>query len=554
VNRQSWEQAVRYAERAVRTAGWQDWLAFASLFIIAMAAIAHARSYSGVIIDDAFITFRYSWNLIHGNGLTYNLGERVEGTSSSLFAVLMAVPIALGADPHSAAGWLGSIAFAGCCVAAYFGVRACVRDESSRPLALSAAAIVASSSQLAFHSQTGLETVLYASLVAAGIAAQLNAAVSERPSAAWASLFGVAALFRIEGVLFFLLAFAIGCAWRGRAEGAWARAKLEFFRFAVVFGPWLVFRLAYFGSLLPNSVLAKRVNLAWLFHSTAHAALDRLLQGPSVALLRSYVQDHLLATALLVGALLLDRTRQAGVTAVAFALGCAGLVVWSDGDWMPYARLLTPCIVPLAIGAVVGLRGFFFHGEQRTRLGHFPSYALAGLSIALIIARARTPLDVEAVRSVNLDRMREMGKRLAPLARRDDLVATETAGILPYYWGTRTLDMLGLCDRHIARSGTPAPNGSGREDLAYVLAKRPTFYAFNFVSEAARLYAQPEFARHHDEYALLQFPYRYLYPLKALPIILFVRKDRKDIEQLAIEVRGRLLDPGVELRRLGYLR
>ncbi|HEX9595332.1 MAG TPA: hypothetical protein VF982_00500, partial [Anaerolineales bacterium] len=45
-------------------------------------------------IDDAYITFRYARNILAGNGLVYNPGERVLGTTTPLFAFLLA---ALGA-------------------------------------------------------------------------------------------------------------------------------------------------------------------------------------------------------------------------------------------------------------------------------------------------------------------------------------------------------------------------------------------------------------------------------------------------------------------------
>jgi arabinofuranosyltransferase len=553
MNGPSWRRACRRVLGALTEPGWKTWFDYATLIAIAAVAIVHSRSYSGVVIDDAFITFRHASNLIHGQGFSCNPGEHVEGTSSLLLALLMAFPLLVGADPYRSAALLGSVTFAACCWAAYVGVRACTRDESSRVLALGAALLVASSSRLAFHSQTGMETLLYASLVAAAVALQLAASARERPTPAWAGVFGVAALTRPEGFAFFLLALAIGCVRRGRSPGALGLAQAELKRFCLVFGPGLLFRLAYFGSWLPNPVLAKGGHLDWLFHSAASAAFERLAHGPGASLLVGYAQNHPIASSLLVGTILLDRTRQAGVTAVTFAIGCAGLAVFSDGDWMPYDRLLTPSIAPLAMGAVLGLRGIFFHSEQRTRWGHLTSHVFATAALLLMVARARAPLDTESVRLISLERVREMGRRLAPLTREDDLVATEEVGILPYYWGARTLDMLGLCDKHIARAGKPTSLGIGRADLAYVVAQRPTFYAFQSASEAARFYTQAGFASHQPEYALLQFPYHFLEPLKALPLTILVRRDRKDLSALTHAVGGRLLEPSAEFRRLGHL-
>jgi len=37
------------------------------------------------VVDDSFITFRYVKNFVHGGGLTYNIGERVEGYTNFLW-------------------------------------------------------------------------------------------------------------------------------------------------------------------------------------------------------------------------------------------------------------------------------------------------------------------------------------------------------------------------------------------------------------------------------------------------------------------------------------
>src|SRR5258708_27407015 len=41
-------------------------------------------------IDDAFITFRYSRNIVEGQGFVYNTGSRVLGTTTPVYTLLMA--------------------------------------------------------------------------------------------------------------------------------------------------------------------------------------------------------------------------------------------------------------------------------------------------------------------------------------------------------------------------------------------------------------------------------------------------------------------------------
>jgi hypothetical protein len=63
---------------------------FKPQFLIPLLAIALRLIPGARTVDDAFITFRYAQNLIAGNGLVYNPGEWVLGTTTPLYAVLLA--------------------------------------------------------------------------------------------------------------------------------------------------------------------------------------------------------------------------------------------------------------------------------------------------------------------------------------------------------------------------------------------------------------------------------------------------------------------------------
>src|SRR2546423_1137519 len=47
------------------------------------------------LFDDAMISMRYAWNFVHGNGLVWNPGERVEGFTNPLMVAVMAVASSL---------------------------------------------------------------------------------------------------------------------------------------------------------------------------------------------------------------------------------------------------------------------------------------------------------------------------------------------------------------------------------------------------------------------------------------------------------------------------
>jgi len=72
------------------------------LFFAAIAVRLVVYFATHYAVDDAFITFRYAANIANGNGLVYNLGERVLGTSTPLFT---------GYPPPAARLWVGYKSF-----------------------------------------------------------------------------------------------------------------------------------------------------------------------------------------------------------------------------------------------------------------------------------------------------------------------------------------------------------------------------------------------------------------------------------------------------------
>src|SRR3990172_13278728 len=66
----------------------RSWAVLVALIVILALA---ARLIPGPrTIDDAYITFRYARNLLAGQGLVFNPGERVLGTTTPVYTLLMA--------------------------------------------------------------------------------------------------------------------------------------------------------------------------------------------------------------------------------------------------------------------------------------------------------------------------------------------------------------------------------------------------------------------------------------------------------------------------------
>jgi hypothetical protein len=63
-----------------------------AMLVIFVVGILLFQAFQGSrILDDAFITYRYARNIANGNGYTYNPGEHVQGTTTPLFTLILAL-------------------------------------------------------------------------------------------------------------------------------------------------------------------------------------------------------------------------------------------------------------------------------------------------------------------------------------------------------------------------------------------------------------------------------------------------------------------------------
>lgn len=529
-----------------------DGLVCTALVLLAGLAIAHALTYPSIETEEAFGTFRHAMNLVRGRGFSCSAGGRVEGTLSPLLALFLAPPIWMGVEPYPIAKLLGTSAFALCTLAAYAAVRTCVEEPWSRFLGLAAAAMVAASPTLAYHSQTGLETLVYSGAVMVALWLHLRGTKSSSQArVGWVVALGVASLLRPEGLLLFLVLWVASLAFGVRSPHAWTRAALHIGVFAFVVIPWGLFRRAYFGGWLPELLVSTAAGPS-AAGTTPDTLFGTLRNGAGTELLLKYVADHPLGTGMLAGTVLLRRTRYAGLLIALIALGCATVVTWNSRDWVTQDRWLAPCIAPLAAGTALGLRGLLFHDEQRARHGHALSAIIAATAVAIVLRDSRR-IPVHASPRRDQVEMKELGLRLAAVTRSDEMLVSELSGALPFYWGATTVDIDGPCSIAAAAGGSSPYRGSGRPDWGRLVSQKPTWYAFKSAYTAAVFYEIPAFRRFRDHYYLLQFPYRYLPSKTFVPPTLLVRKDRPEVGQAARELGLKLVDAGEELRRTGFL-
>ncbi|MEM9801889.1 MAG: hypothetical protein AAGA20_16300 [Planctomycetota bacterium] len=211
----------------------------------ALVTFALGLVWSAWLADDAFITFRCMDNFVHGRGLVWNVDERVQAFTNPLWLFLLAGPYAL-------TGSLYPIAIGAGVLVTAVAVALVVRSASSRWTAAVCVLALAGSKAFLEYSTSGLENPLLhvAVLLAAG--AYLAPIDQERRAVGVAAATTLAFLTRPDALLFTgILCVAV---WLERptlrALGRMALAWLPAFA-------WEAFSVAYFGTFVPNTAIAK---------------------------------------------------------------------------------------------------------------------------------------------------------------------------------------------------------------------------------------------------------------------------------------------------------
>lgn len=310
--------------------------------------------------EDAFVNFRIIGNLVAGNGLVYNLGERVEAGSDPLW--LFSLTALHEVLPFVALEWL-SVVLGLCCTGAGFlaGGRAVQRLGHSRhetavfPLGLLVVSVVAGVWEFA---TSGLEMSMVFLWLGVCFLALVRVEGRRSRAVPAAVVMGLGTLIRPElalGSVVFLAALLVVVAAPGwsPAGGRLRRCILPLGGALAVPLAYQLFRMCYFALLVPSTGLAKAAASSWWtqgftylwnFASPYALWLPLLLAVPFVAL---RVSDWW------------SRGDRIGVVVLVtpIVVGAADVlyVVHLGGDYM-HARLLLPGFFALCLPIFVTVR------------------------------------------------------------------------------------------------------------------------------------------------------------------------------------------------------
>jgi arabinofuranosyltransferase len=460
--------------------------------------------------DDAFITFRYADNFVHGHGLVFNIGEKVEGFTSVLWILILSVAKIIGIDLISFSQ-LAGIAFGVFSIwitfslsqmffyGNYFDFDKSVRKNETYPeilLNLIPSTMLAFTGAYQYWAISGMEVTLFVFMMLISIYSYVDAVGNDKPLIKFSIYITTASLVRPEGVLLFIVLILHYWLHLYKKQNSVTlkkyfndiiskRNRIPLLIFISANMVLLIFRFFYFGYPLPNT-----------FYAKTGLSSEYLIAG------WNYISDFfntylIYGTLFLIGSLFIYKKEKLN-----FGLLISLIIVFIiysiliGGDVLPLFRFVLPVLPLIYIvftKSIIALSKTLFIKLKSNSKNLYASAAII-ISLAIVFKNYVTPkesIGKYALRENQLvEKMSASGKWLAEkqaMLGRRFVIAASTIGAVSYFSDATIIDMLGLTDKTIAHNPKPILIISGSHtgwkernyNIDYLLSQKPDYIYFS---------------------------------------------------------------------------
>jgi hypothetical protein len=530
---------------------WRDSFARPNDVAAAVILAVAVRLIFWVITDrvweDALITVTHARNAVAGIGLTHHPGEPVTHGFTSAVSVL--IPL-LGEVVVRGSGIfvLKAVSVVAAAFTIVVAARICGRLKLGRWTTALVLVYLAVDQNQIFYGMAGMETQVAVLVLLSGIDT-LMSMDSTRIGVSWA----LAILTRPD---FLLWIASAGLDLLARSRRSLVRAAVIGLLIVL---PWLIFTTIYYGSPIPNTILAKSAHFvtappAGLDPAATASWLVTSVGDRGLALLRTFTpfyEDTLVVSAPLplglaffvsivvwllafVGAIRSWRVpgwRAAVVFAAAFTAYRFALLPGAYFDWY-----VPPHTAVLIILAAIGI-------ERLRPLPSFdprPLLAVAGAVLFAVHLPLSTGLEAKLQQAVENGVRREVGLELGRQMRAGEAVVTESAGYYEFYSNATMYDYPGLTSPKARTTLAALPlDRRGIEDL--IDALRPDWLALRPPEWEAVEFRYPETAAEYEVVRTVSAPPGSIeFDAEQRPRIEFLgyRKDASSWQILVLHRRG----------------
>ena len=433
------------------------------LFALIIIFVVHSL-FLNFTQDDAFISYRYVKNFTSGNGLVFNSGERVEGYTNFLWIIVLSIFSGLGLNIIVISKILGVTSG---CISLFllYKISSLFFPKKDWLFSLFPPLLLTASSAFVYWSISGLETTLFVAMVLLSLYLYLNY------SPLWVVTCAVCTLIRPEGVLIFGILFLYRLLFE---KTPWRKSLFELGEFVLLLLPFLIFKLVYYGDILPNPFYAKTgfsleymksgLEYFWLF--LKHYGLWGLIYLIPLFLYKSLeLRGRLLVWLVYLYTL---------------------YVIVIGGDVLQVHRFFLPILPLLCLLVVWSVRNFLVKFKHGLGTQTVASLMFLLMSAIFFLFPFKWIRSVRANEKNLVESTRLIADYLNKYYGDDFSIAATTIGSISYYLGTkvRVIDMLGLTDRYISKNpeineGITATWKEKKYNARYLLSLDPDFTLFS---------------------------------------------------------------------------
>jgi arabinofuranosyltransferase len=410
--------------------------------------------------------------------LVFNAGERVEGYTNFLWVMINAAFMKSGIDPLTTSRAISVVSAVLIFFILYQISSGIFKAKGFIPFI--SIILLAFNPGFVIWTYSGMEMIFFTLLTTTGIYFILKFIQSGSWKFIYIAniLFGISALTRPEGVLFFSLAltFLIYFLYfreykNQKYSASLKKIILPVIIFLIIFLTYFFWRYDYYGYFFPNTFYAKtgiqNQQLAGLYYVykfiRESLAYGLLLIFPLYFLIRNYRNFYLQFLIFII-------------------VIYTSYIILIGGDVLLVQRFFIP-IMPFIFLLVQQGISEFFRENNFSKIFKAAVIALVIFSTSIVVFDSRSFPMLGVKRSVDYCKnLATAGKWLKENADSNSKIAIESAGILPYYSELYTIDRLGLSNIMIAHSKHEGNAGSRvkSQDHQILAELKPDYYIDDF--------------------------------------------------------------------------
>jgi hypothetical protein len=470
-------QPVRHLEKIIL-------LSIVAIFVV------HALSMN-FTQDDAFISYRYVKNFINGHGLVFNPGERVEGYTNFLWIILLSLFTHLGLDIIVVSKILGVTSG---CISLFLlhKISALLLQKETRNpakdmnrpdggssgrmvhsrvwfFALFPSFLLASNSAFAYWSISGLETTFFVMGVLLSVYLYFT---NQRMMIISSAL---STLIRPEGVLVFVILILHKLFFSPAKDGGSFRKKDNLKKslsyilgFALLLLPFAIFKIFYYGDLLPNP-----------FYAKTGFSLEYLKTGLGYFWL--FLKHYgLWGVLYLIPLLLYKDFGVKGKVALLMVYIYTFYVIIIGGDVLQAHRFFLPILPFLYLFFSFALARLILMVKKQM----ISIFVVIAFSLLTFLLPRNWIMNVRVSEIGLYFKMSKYAENLRQSFGTDFTLAMSTIGAISYLTEAKVIDMLGLTDPYIAKhpekiSGIFSTWKEKKFNTQYLLSRDPDVIMFS---------------------------------------------------------------------------